>query len=556
MGIEGFTEYKKEDAEKYKRYGWWWGITWGDMLDKAADLYPNKEALVDDTGRFTYASLRENVDRLAIGLMKLGIKKKDFVLLQLPNWHEFIYTYFALHKIGAILVLLVPRHAYAEISYLCGLTKPKAWIVPERYGKIDYLPLIESIRKENPQLEFIVSARAEGSDRFASLERLIDESQLSQKNLKWLADRRPDPMEVGQIMPTGGTTGVPKAAPRTHNDYIANVEYHARAWEITSEDTLLTVAPVSHGQGIQTGLGGSFISYAKYVLTESTKPEDICRIIEKEKVTAFPTVPAVINRLLNFDGLKRYDLSSLKKIYGGGAPSTPELVRSVYEKIGCKYVNAFGSVEGSSAMTRLDDDIDTICNTIGKKDCPYTHFKIIDRDGKELPPNTSGEMVTKGPTIFTGYFKSHEANKDAFTHDGYFRTGDLAKIDENGYIKITGRIKDIILRGGESISATEIEELIVKHPDISDVAVVGMPDKELGERICAYVQVSSGVKLEFEEILSFLKNQGASFLQLPERIEFIDAIPLTKVGKADKNALREDIKKRVIRDNHISTPFL
>ena len=545
MGIEGFTEYRKEDAEKYIKYGWWWGITWGDLLDKAADLYPNKEALVDDDGRFSYSLLRENVDRLSIGFINLGIKKKDFVLLQLPNWHEFICAYFALHKIGAILVLLVPRHAYAEISYLCALTRPKAWILPERYGKIDYLPLIESIKKENPQLAFFFSARAGESDHFISLKSLIDESKLSQENLKKLADRRPDPMEVGQIMPTGGTTGVPKAAPRTHNDYIANAEYHSRAWEITSDDTILTVAPVSHGQGILAGLGGSFINFAKYVLTESTKPENICRIIEKEKVTAFPTVPTLINRLVNFEGLKRYDLSSLKKIYGGGAPSSPELVKLVYERIGCKYVNAFGSVEGSSAMTRLDDDIETICNTIGKKDCPYTQFKIIDQDGNELPPNTSGELVTKGPTIFTGYFKSPEVNKDAFTHDGYFRTGDLANIDENGYIKITGRIKDIILRGGESISATEIEALIVTHPNISDVAVVGMPDKELGERICAYVQVSSGSKIEANEIVSFLKNKGASILQLPERIEFIKEIPLTKVGKTDKKFLRDDIKKRM-----------
>jgi 2,3-dihydroxybenzoate-AMP ligase len=545
MGIEGFNEYSKEDVEKYITRKWWWGITWGDMFDKATDLYPNKEALVDDTGRFTYAILRENVDRLAIALIKLGIRPKDFVLLQLPNWHEFIYAYFALHKIGAILVLLVPRHAYTEISYLCSLTKPKAWIVPEKYGKIDYLPLIERIRKENPQLKFMISARSGDSNVFIRLEKLLDQAELSPESLKHLATRRPDPMEVGQIMPTGGTTGVPKAAPRTHNDFIANVEYHARAWEITSNDTLLTVAPVSHGQGILVGLGGSFISFAKYVLAESTQPEDICRVIEKEKVTAFPTVPAIINRLVNFDGLRNYELSSLKKIYVGGAPSTPELVRSVYEKIGCKYVNAFGSVEGLSAMTRLDDDIETICNTIGRKDCPYTDLKIIDSNNNELPPNTEGEMVTKGPTIFTGYFNSPEINKDAFTHDGYFRTGDLAKIDEKGNIQITGRIKDIILRGGESISATEIEKLLIAHPDVRDVAVIGMPDKDLGERICAYIQISAGSKVSADKIILFLKNKGASLLQLPERIEFIDAMPLTKVGKVDKKALHEDINRRL-----------
>ena len=550
MAIEGFTEYRKEDIEKYRNHGWWCGITWGDMLDKAADLYPNKEALVDDSERFTYGYLRDQINRLAIGFLNLGIQKKDFVLLQLPNWHEFVFAYFALHKIGAILVLLLPRHAYTEISYLCGLTQPKGWIIPETLGKIDSLPLIEKITRENPQLKFVVSARSGESKRFISIKQLIAESDLSRQNLKTLAEHRPDPMEVGQIMPTGGTTGVPKAVPRTHNDYIANVEYHARAWEITSDDTLLTAAPVSHGQGILAGLGASIINFAKYVLTESTRPENICRVIEKEEVTAFPTVPALINRLLNFEDLKRYNLSSLKKLYGGGAPSSPELVKKVYGKLGCKYVNAFGSVEGPSAMTRLDDDIETICNTIGKKDCPYTHFKILDPNGNELPPNTSGELATKGPTIFTGYFKSPEVNQEAFTPDGYFKTGDLATIDERGYIKITGRIKDIILRGGESISATEIETLMSAHPDIRDVAVVGMPDMELGERVCAYVKTDGGNPTPtFEEIISFLKEKGASVLQLPERMEFIEAMPLTKALKIDKKFLREDIKHRLAAES-------
>lgn len=545
MPIEGFTEYKREDAEKYNKYRWWLGITWGDLFDKATDLYPNKEALVDDTSRFTYAQQREKVDRLAISLIKLGIGQRDFVLLQLPNWPEFIFSFFALQKIGAIPVLLIPRHGQMEINHLCSLTSPKAWIVPEKYGKIDYLPLIDSVRKANPQLQHIIAVRTKRNSQSMSLDKLIETADLSQANFQELANRRPDPMEVAQIMPTGGTTGLPKAAPRTHNDFIANVEYHSRAWEITSNDTILTAAPVAHGQGMLCSVGGSFFNFAKLVLIDSTNPEDICRVIERERVTAFPTVPAIVNRLVNFEGLKRYDLSSLKKIYAGGAPSPPELVKSVYEKIGCQYVNAFGSVEGSSAMTRLEDDFDTICNTVGRKDCPYNRFKIIDREEREQPPNTEGELVTKGPTIFTGYFKSAEENKKTFTKDGFLKTGDLARIDDSGNIKITGRIKDIILRGGENISAIEIEELIATHPSVQDVAVVGMPDKALGERVCAYVQPVAGVKLDSEGIITFLKTRGASVLQLPERIEFIDAIPLTNVGKADKRSLREDIRRRL-----------
>jgi non-ribosomal peptide synthetase component E (peptide arylation enzyme) len=545
MTMEGFPAYKKEHAQLYNKYRWWLGLTWGDVLDKASDLYPGKEGLVDDSGSLTYGELREKVDRLAIGLVGLGIQKHDFVLLQIPNWHEYVIAFFAVQKIGAIAVLVLPRHTELEINHLSMLTKPKAWILPERYRRLDYLPIIEKVRQENPQLEHIISVRAKQGIGSISLEQLIEGARLTGNDLPELESRRPDPTAVAQIMPTGGTTGLPKAVPRTHNSFLCNVEYHSRAWEITSEDTVLTIAPVSHGQGMLCGVGGAIFNFAKFVLIDSTEPGDICKVIERERVTAIPTVPAIVIRLINFPDLKKHDLSSLKKIYAGGAPSTPELVKAVYEKLGCKFVNAFGSVEGSNAMTRLDENFEIVCNTVGKRCCPYETYKIVDRDENTVPPNIEGEFVTKGPGIFTGYFKSVEENQDIFTRDGFFKTGDLAKIDEFGNIKITGRTKDIIIRGGENISAVNIENLISSHPGVEDVAVIGMPDTELGERICAYIQAASETTLSFQEIISFLKKKGASVLQLPERIEFVESIPLTKVGKADKEALRADIRRRL-----------
>jgi non-ribosomal peptide synthetase component E (peptide arylation enzyme) len=545
MAVEGFEPYKAEDAEKYNRLRWWNGITWGDMFDKATDLYPAKEGLVDDTTRFTYAELRQKVDRLAIGLMGLGINQKDFVLLQIPNWHEYVIAFFALQKIGAINVLLVPRHGLAEVNYLAGLTNPTTYIVPLRYGKIEYEPLIEGVTAATKSIRHVITVRATEKGRFPSIENLIKESELTQANLQALAERRPDPMEVSIILPTGGTTGLPKAVPHTHNDYITYIEYHAKAWEITSADTLLTAAPVSHSQGMHCGLGASFFNAAKYVLTESTDAENICRVIHREKVTAFPTVPAIVQRMTTLENLAAIDLSSLKKIYAGGAPSTPELVKAVYEKLKCKFVNAFGSSEGVAMMTRLQDDLQTICNTVGKKDCPYNTVKTIDQYENEVPVGKEGEFVSKGPTVFTGYFKSEEENKKIFTKDGFFKTGDLAKIDERGVITVTGRIKETILRGGETISAGGIERLISSHTAVAEVAVIGMPDKALGERICAYVQLKPGTTLTFEELISYLKSIGASVFQLPERVEFIDLIPLNKVGKADKSALKEDIRKRL-----------
>jgi 2,3-dihydroxybenzoate-AMP ligase/mycobactin salicyl-AMP ligase len=546
MPIQGFQPYRQEDVEKYVKYRWWLGLTWGDMFDKASDLYPRKEALVDDTARFTYRELREKADRLAIGFMGLGIKERDFVMLQLPNWHEFIFAFFALQKIGAIVVLLVARHGISEINYLAGLTKPVAWIGPDRYKSTDYLAMLQQVMEEHKDLKHLVSVRSPDNKAFASMDKLIEKSELSPSNLEALAARRPDPMEVSIILPTGGTTGAPKAVPRTHNDYIASVEYHTRAWEVTCNDTMLTAAPVSHAQAIHNCVGGAFFHCAKYVLTDSTEAHDICRVIEREKVTAFPTVPALVQRIVSLENLKDYDLSSLKRLYAGGAPSTPELVRSVYEKIGCKFVNALGSSEGPAAVSRLDADIETICHTVGEKDCPYAQVKIVDQDLQEVPPNKEGELITKGPNIFNGYFKSEEENKNVFTEDGFFRTGDLAKIDETGIITITGRIKETILRGGETLSAIGIERLVSSHPAVSEVAVIGMPDKALGERICAYVKLKEGATLTLEELVVYLRGVGASVLQLPERLELIDTMPLTKVGKADKKVLKEDIQRKLM----------
>jgi 2,3-dihydroxybenzoate-AMP ligase len=547
MPVEGFEPYKPEDAELYNKRRWWLGLTWGDLMDRASDLYPHKEGLVDDTHRFTYGELRQKVDRLAVSLMRLGVKERDFALLQLPNWHEFVIAYYALQKIGAIVVLLVARHGLAEINYLAGLTSPTVWIVPERYRSIEYLTLINGVRQSNPSLQNIILARAAQDHGFMRMEQLIDQEKLTEENLRALSARRPDPMEVATITPTGGTTGLPKAVPRIHNDFVGNVEYHSKAWEITSDDVVLTVAPVSHGQGMLCGVGGAFFNFSKFVVTDSTNPEDICRIIEREKVTAFPTVPAIVQRIVNLPDLASYDLRSLKKIYSGGAPSTPELVKAVYEKLNCKFVNAYGSAEGSCAMTRLDDDFETICTTVGQKDCPYNQFGIIDQYEQEVPLDKEGELVTKGPTIFTGYFKSADENRKIFTRDGFFKTGDLARIDAKGRIMITGRIKETILRGGETISAVGIERLVSSHPAVADVAVIGMPDKDLGERICAYVQLKPAATLTFEELITYLKSIGASVLQLPERVEFTGAIPLTNIGKADKKKLREDIQKRLGR---------
>jgi 2,3-dihydroxybenzoate-AMP ligase/mycobactin salicyl-AMP ligase len=228
-----------------------------------------------------------------------------------------------------------------------------------------------------------------------------------------------------------------------------------------------------------------------------------------------------------------------------GGASHPELVKDVTKKLDMKFYNGYGATEGMTTITRTTDDIETICTTVGRQTCPYDTYKVIDFNGNPLPPNTEGELVLKGPGVFTGYYNNPEENRKAFTSYGFFQTGDLAKIDEQGYITLTGRIKEMINRGGESISTREIEGLILQHPDVVTAAVIPMPDPKLGEKACAYIQLKTGIQSTFDDIISFLKSKQASVLQLPERIEFIDDMPYTAAQKLDKNSLRKDIEKKI-----------
>jgi 2,3-dihydroxybenzoate-AMP ligase len=545
MLLKGFTPYRKEDAEKYNRLRWWAGVTLGDLLDKAADIYPNKEALVDEKNRLSYSQVREITNRLAISLMDLGIKALDRVLVQLPNWSEFVYSYFALQKIGAIPVLLIDRYRPHEINHLFYLTGATSWIIPQQYRKTDYLPVIKDVLKSSPKIKRVILARGGKHKHLLNLERLIEQAKLKERDIARLAKRRPDPMQVAHMGPTGGTTGLPKVVPRTHNSLVCGIEYAARAWEMDIHDTCLLAGPIGHDLTFTKGLCGSLFTLGKMVFLDSTDPEDICRTIQQEKVTAIVWVPTLAKRVTDFEGLRNYDLSSLKKMHCGGGLSQPDVIKGVWEKLSCTFFNGYGGTEGQTTITRWGDPSETVLHTVGKPTCPYDTYKVVDRIGKELPPNTPGELIIKGPGVFTGYYRAPEENKMAFDKEGFFRTGDVVKIDEAGNVTITGRIKEMINRAGESISATEIESLIIGHPGVAMVAVIPMPDPVMGERVCAYIQPKSGANLNFDKIIAYLKERKASVLQFPERIEFIGNMPLTKAEKVDKRTLIEDIKGKL-----------
>ena len=533
--LDGVVPYDENDAERYNKNRWWPGLTFGDILDRAADMHPDKEAFVDGRTRLTYGQARAKVDTLAMGFLRLGIAAMDRVLVQLPNWNEFALAYFALQKIGAIPVLLIDRYRQYEISHLIKMSGAAHWIVPVTYKKYDYRPVIHDMLTRHDGLKNIVTVRGKiDVNRTCPLASLLPEADLSQKDRERLAAVRPDPMAVAHMGPTGGTTGLPKIVPRTHNSVLCSSAFCARSWDLTSRDITLIAGPIGHDLSFSKGFMSTVLMHGKVVFLDTTDRKEICRTIEREKTTAIVWVPTLTKMLLEYEDLYQYDLSSLKRIHSGGGASFPTLIREVTEKLGCKYYNGFGSTEGITTITRTTDDLDTICNTVGRPTCPYDTYRVVDHAGKTLSQGKAGELVIKGPGVFTGYYRNPAENAEAFTAEGFFKTGDMAKFDEKGNVILTGRIKDMINRGGESISAAEIEGLIMDHPEVAGVAVVPMPDPLLGEKVCAFIQPAAGARLTFENIIDYLKEKKASVLQLPECIEFMEDLPLTAANKLDK----------------------
>jgi 2,3-dihydroxybenzoate-AMP ligase len=544
--LEGATPYKDEDATFYLRRGFWRGLSLCNYLDRAAYACPDKVGFIDLQSHMTYEQAREQSIRLAVGFVRLGIRPLDRVLIQLPNWNEFVPTYFALQRIGAIPVMLIDRYREHEIQRLAELSGATAWIVPTRYRKVDYAPVIEEVLGLVPALKLVVTVRGEieGCD-YASLSKLIQNTEPTAAEMEQLAALRPDPMQVAHMGPTGGTTGTPKIVPRTHNSLGCGTEHCSLAWTQGPDDVTLIVGSIGHDLSFGKGLLGSVISHGTIVLLDNTDAEAVCQAIEREGVTAVVWVPTLAQRLLQYEELDRHDLSSLRKMHSGGAAALPGLIEAIGQRLGVRFFNGYGATEGMSTITRAEDDLETVISSVGRPSCPGDTYKVVNLGGNALPPGTSGELLVKGPGVFTGYYKNDEENAKSFDAEGFFRTGDVARISVDGYVTITGRIKEMINRGGESISATVIEKLIDRHPDVISVAVIAMPDPVMGERACAYVQPRAGCELTFETVITFLREEKASVLELPERIEFIESMPYTPAQKTDKTALRADIAAKL-----------
>ncbi len=549
--MEGIVPYPAELAREYRAKKWWLGTTLIEALNRTCDILPDKEALVDEEIRLTFSQLRESAQKAALAFSGLGFSKGNIVLLQMPNWAEAVIIYLGLQMIGNVPLLCLPRHRRWELERFSELTQPVAWIGPESDGKIEYIPMVKSIAEKFPSLKHVIVVKGNAPEGTIAFSRLVEDVRLDDSSIEYLRKLGPSPDDIVHLGPTGGTTGLPKLVPKTHDCHVSYCYYLARSVERDLKEISLVVAPINHQAAHLWNVGFMALFGGKIVLSTSTKVKDVLANMEREQITCCFLVPAMLADIISEPDLDKYKLSPSYSITTGGSRASPELVEAVCQKLKRPFFNTYGSTEGAGTSTRITDPFEVIKHTVGRPYCPYDEYKIVDAKDIEVPQGGEGELVVKGPCIFSGYYKSGDENQLAFTRDGFFRTGDLGKFTKEGNLVITGRKKDLIKRGGETIIPSEIEDLIATHPKVSRVAVVGMPDPRLDERICAYIQPVSGGTIGFDDIIAYLKGRGASVLLLPERVEIVEELPVTAMNKVDKPSLRADITRKLKAEGKI-----
>lgn len=543
--LNGCTPWPEEFAARYRAAGYWEDRTIAETLSLSIDKQPSKVALVYQDQRVTYAQLGSLIDRLACQFIKIGLKPLDRVVVQVPNSPEFVYTYFALVKIGVIPVLALPPHRQLEIGHFVNRSGAVAYFIQSVFSKFDFAAMAKEIQAEQPHLKYIF-VKGEAPAPFISINDLLAEVVDEETIRETLAKYRPDPGEVAVMLLSGGTTALPKLIPRTHNDYVYTSKQAGRVSDISEDTVFLAVLPMAHNYNLACpGIQSVLFNGGTVVISPSTDTDTIFSLVEKEKVTITPAAIPLVYNWLNSDIPEKYDFSSLKVIQCGGSRLAPELRKQLREKFNCVHQENFGTGEGLVNLVRLDAPLDIQLHSSGKPISEADEIKIIDDNGNEVPVGTLGELVVRGPYTFRGYYNAPEINAKAFTPDGFYRMGDECRIDSDNYIFCEGRKKDLINRGGEKISCEEIENLILTLPKVKSVSLVAMPDEIYGEKACAFVILKPGETLNFEELVQYLITTNIAKFKLPERLEIVAEFPISPAGKILKRTLREMVTQKL-----------
>jgi len=546
--IDGVTPYPSEFVARYRALGYWEDRSMAAFFDEVCTRFADRVALVVGDEHITYRQLAQRAERLALHLLNLGLRPRESIVMQLPNTPEFVYLYVALQKVGAIPVLALATHRYAEITQFVGLSNAVAYAFPEYMSDFDFTALAERLRQEHPSLRLLLISGQASLPESVSLQTLLQTE--SKRSPHELAEITIDPLLPAIFQLSGGTTGIPKLIPRTHNDYIYNTKAAAAINDITPDASLLVVLPMAHNFPLACpGVQGFLSRGARCILAPSNRPSNIFSLIQRERITHAELVPALLIRLINEPSLSSYDLTSLRIINTGGQKLQPEVKQRTEQLLPhCKVQEVFGMAEGLLCYVRLDDSDELRYETAGQPVSEADEIKLVDDEGHEVPAGEIGELLVRGPYTFRGYFRAPEQNAKLFTPDGFYRSGDLMRRHASGNYIVEGRKKDLINRGGEKISTEEIENLILSHPSVFNVACVPMPDPTLGERMCAFVMLQAGTTLTLEELNVFLLEKHIAKFKLPERLEVVDEFPLSKFGKVSKPTLTRIIAEKLVQE--------
>nr|WP_111646652.1 long-chain-fatty-acid--CoA ligase [Anoxybacillus vitaminiphilus] len=511
-----------------------------DVLEHSFRLVPEKEAAYDGYKRITYKELKNNVEYIASALSQLGIKKGDRVIACLPNWNEFLMIYFSVARIGAILIPCNPRYRTEELVYILENSKAKAAFLMEEFHHIDIFEPYLSRTKNSDQLKHIFTVRFKKEGHY-SFDELIE-----------LGRSVPAPSveidateDVFTILYTSGTTGKPKGAMLTHQNVIYSAKATAESMKCTKNDVFLIAVPVFHVFGMVPGILTAISVGAQMVFMEKYKAEEALKIIEQEKITVHHGVPTMFILELNHPNFNQYDLSSLRTGIIAAAPCPEEVVKKIRTEMGCDILVSYGLTESSAAVTITSfDDTDYVrSETVGKA-IPGAEVKIVDANRKEVGIGEVGELACRSLGVMKGYYEMPEKTREVIDEEGWFYTGDLATIDEKGYVRIVGRKKEMIIRGGYNIYPREIEEIFYKHPSVLEVAVIGLPDTVLGEISCAVIKLKPHHIEDEQSMKAYIKDKVADY-KIPDRIVFLEELPTTASGKIKKITLQKIIEEKL-----------
>jgi 2,3-dihydroxybenzoate-AMP ligase len=545
MKRDGFTPWPPEFVERYTAAGHWRGRPLGHWTWAWAEEYGDRTAVVDGEVRISYRDLAEHVDALADNLLDLGLHDGDNILVQLPNSWEFVALFLACQRIGVAPVLALLAHREHELAYLAELADVRAIVVPDTWQGFDHQGLAAELAASLPRPcgVFVLGddvARS-NTDLRSLLERWQDPYRLRAR----LDATAPDPGEIALFLLSGGTTGTPKIIPRTHQDYEYNARQSGAVCGFGADTVYLVTLPTGHNFPLGSpGILATLVHGGRVVMIRSPKPEVAFPVIEREGVTVTSLVPAIAQRWVEAAASTGHDLSALELVQVGGSVLDPAFAARIAPALGCTLQQVYGMAEGLLNYTRPGDPASVTNHTQGRPISEDDEILIVDEEGSPVSFGGTGELLTRGPYTPRGYFRAPEHNARAFTPDGWYRTGDLVRWHSNGNFVVEGRVKDLINRGGEKISAPEVEAVVDTLAAVRRVAAIPLPDPEYGELVCVCVVLHAGQSLTLGEVHDLFAREGVAKFKHPQQLAIVTDFPLTAVGKVDKKALRQRVLAR------------